>query len=287
MRIALVQLLLSDDPQDNKSAVLEAIERGKNNQVDLLVFPEATMKAFGAGRLDTVAEPLDGPWATEIAEAAAAAGVTVVVGMFRPADTVVRDGKERNRIFNTLLCAGPEEDGSPFVEYYDKRHLFDAFGYNESDTVAPGEGLVVVDIPVRNEESGSVSLGLSTCFDVRFPEQFVSLAELGAQVIALPASWNDGPGKVRQWQTLVSARALDSTCFVAATGAARPGGAAKAGRPEGPTGVGHSFVASPDGDVLGSAGYDQQFVMVDIDLNEISRLRKEIPVLEIRDKERE
>lgn len=279
MRIALAQLELSAEVSENLEAVKDAIERGAADGADLIVFPEATMKAFNTGRLDTVAHDSSEDFAREIAEFAQTKQVSVVVGMFRPADEVERDGKTRRRVYNSLLLAWPEEDG-PGVEFYDKVHLFDAYGFRESDTVAPGTSQVVCDIPLA--DGSSVAIGLATCFDIRFPEQFVDLAGLGADVIVLPASWNDGHGKVQQWQTLVAARALDSTCFVAATGAARPGGAAKAGKAEGPTGVGHSMLVGPDGGVIASGGYDPQFIVADIDLADLASVRKEIPVLEIR-----
>ena len=87
---------------------------------------------------------------------------------------------------------------------------------------------------------------------------------------------------MRQWEALVAARALDSTCFIAAVDAARPGGPAKAGKPEGPVGVGHSILSSPDGDVIAKAGFAPQLLIADIDLDEVERIRKSIPVLEIR-----
>lgn len=278
MRIALAQLELSAEPQENLGRVVEAIARAGAAGADLAVFPEATMKAFNTGRLDTVAEPLDGPFASAVRDAAAEAGLTAVVGMFRPADVVERDGRRIDRVHNTLLATGPGVDA-----HYDKIRLFDAFGFRESDTVAPGDRLVVIDVPVGSGEvRRTVRVGLATCFDVRFPEHFVELARLGAEVIVLPASWNDGPGKVRQWEALVAGRALDSTCFLAAVDAARPGGAAKAGKPEGPVGVGHSILATPDGDVVAKAGFGPQLLVADIDLGEVDRIRRSIPVLEIR-----
>lgn len=278
MRIALAQLELSAEPRENLEAVKNTIVRAADGGADLVVFPEATMKAFGTGRLDTVAEPLDGPFATEVREAAAAAGVTVVLGMFRPADTIERDGKDLNRVHNTLLATGPGVDA-----HYDKIRLFDAFGFRESDTVAPGSEYVLVDVPVGSGEvRRTVKVGLATCFDVRFPEHFVELAMRGAEVIVLPASWNDGPHKVHQFATLVTARAMDTTCIIAATDAARPGGPAKAGKPEGPTGVGNSMVVGGDGETLGRAGYGPQLLMVDVDIDDLARIRKTVPVLEIR-----
>ncbi|WP_298088783.1 carbon-nitrogen hydrolase family protein [uncultured Corynebacterium sp.] len=278
MRIALAQLELSAEPQENLEAVKNAIERAANEHADLVVFPEATMKAFGTGRLDTAAEPLDGPFATGVRNAAEAAGLTVVLGMFRPADDIERDGKELHRVYNTLLVTGPGVDA-----HYDKIKLFDAYGFRESDTVAPGTETVIVDVPVgRGEVRRTVRLGLATCFDVRFPEHFTDLAMAGAEVIALPASWNDGPHKVAQWTALAAARAMDTTCFIAATDAARPGGSPKAGKPEGPTGVGNSILVAPDGEVVAQAGYGPQLLIADIDVDDLDRIRKTIPVLEIR-----
>ena len=115
MRIALAQLELSAEPQENLGQVKDVIVRAADAGADLVVFPEATMKAFNTGRLDTVAEPLDGPFATAVRSAAAEAGVTVVLGMFRPADVVERDGKDLRRVHNTLLATGPDVDA-----HYDK-----------------------------------------------------------------------------------------------------------------------------------------------------------------------
>ena len=294
MRIALAQLDLQPDVDDNLAAMKTAITQAAAQQADLIVFPEASMKAFNTGRLDIVAETESARFVHEVATAAQESEIAVVAGMFRPADQVTREGTTRNRVFNTLLLTWPGENG-PEVEFYDKVHLFDAYGFAESDTVAPGTSYVVRDIPLpprgtaespesekATKQPESVTLGLATCFDIRFPEQFVALSQMGAEVIALPASWNDGEGKVRQWQTLVSARALDSTCFIAACGAARPGGAAAAGENEGPTGVGHSVLAAPDGATVATASYGPQLVIADIDVAEIERIRKSIPVVAIR-----
>ena len=88
--------------------------------------------------------------------------------------------------------------------HYDKIHLFDAFGFTESETVAPGTELLVLTL-------GGVGVGFATCYDLRFPSLFTALAERGAQLICLPASWGAGPGKLEQWQLLLRARALDCT----------------------------------------------------------------------------
>lgn len=272
MRISVEQMSAVPDKQANLQEITERIARAGVSGADLVVFPEAAMYPFGAGRLDTVAEPLDGPFASAVRQAAKDANLTVVLGMFRPADQVKRDGKTINRIYNTLLVAGETN------AHYDKIHLYDAFGYRESDTIAPGSQEAVVKI-------AGVSVGLATCFDVRFPEQFVKLAFAGAQLIALPTSWNDGPGKLEQWRTVTAARALDSTCVLVAAGQARPGGAASAGANEGPTGIGHSVAIGPDGHRLAEAGFDPASLLFDVDVDAyVTRIRKEIPVLAIRER---
>src|SRR3712207_9475310 len=95
------------------------------------------------------------------------------------------------------------------------RSLFDAYGFAESDTVAPGDKPVVIEI-------GGAQVGLSTCYDLRFPGLYTTLADAGAELTVVAASWGAGPGKVEQWELLARARALDATTFVAACGQADP-----------------------------------------------------------------
>lgn len=271
MRVALVQMQSTAEVADNLDAVLRHIRTAAGDGAELVVFPEATMRAFGTGRLDTVAEPIDGPFATAVRELSEELGVTVVVGMFTPADTVEVDGKTVNRVHNTALLTG----GGHHLGY-DKIHCYDAFGFRESDTVRPGEELVTVEI-------GGLTVGLAICYDVRFPDQFTALAENeGADVIILPTSWSDGPGKLRQWRVLTGARALDSTCYVLAAGQARPGGEDSAGENDGPTGIGHSAVIGPDGLCIVEAGYGEDIIHADIDAATVEETRRSIPVLGVR-----
>ncbi|MEO6795244.1 MAG: nitrilase-related carbon-nitrogen hydrolase, partial [Mycobacterium sp.] len=202
MRIACAQILSGIDPTANLQLVADYTDRAAAEGAKLVVFPEATMCRFGVP-LSPVAEPLDGPWATRLRDIAARAGVTVVAGMFTPAS----DG----RVVNTLLAAGPHTDA-----HYHKIHLYDAFGFAESRTVAPGFDPVVIDVD-------GVGVGLSTCYDIRFPALYTELADRGAQLIAVCASWGTGPDKLRQWELLACARALDSTSYIAAVGQADPG----------------------------------------------------------------
>jgi predicted amidohydrolase len=167
-------------------------------------------------------------------------------------------------VTNTLLATGPGVD-----THYDKIHLYDAFGFAESDTVAPGREPVLITVD-------DVNVGLTLCYDVRFPELYVELASRGAQLITVHASWGTGPGKLEQWRLLARARAIDTTGLVAAVDQAYPGDELAAA---GPVGVGGSLVSSATGEVLASAGADPQLLLTDLDLDAAQKTRETIAVL--------
>ena len=258
MRIALAQVLSGPDPAANLDLVAEHTRRAAEQGAALVVFPEATMRCFG-GDLAEVAEPLDGPWATRVRALARAAGVVVAVGMFTPAE----DGRVRN----TLLVTGPGVDAA-----YDKIHLFDAYGFTESTTVAPGEQPLVVEV-------GGVRVGFTTCYDVRFPGLYTTLADAGAELVCVCASWGAGPGKVEQWELLTRARALDATTYVAACGQADPAAVGVTVRGTAPTGVGHSAVVGPTGQVLDTLGAAPGLLLADVDPAVVTAARRTLPVL--------
>ncbi|PPK93093.1 putative amidohydrolase [Kineococcus xinjiangensis] len=258
MRIALAQIASTPDPAANLELLRDAVTAAAARGARLVVLPEATMCCFGVP-LRPVAEPLDGPWAQAVRDIATEHGVTVVAGMFTPADA--------DRVRNTLLVTGGGVEA-----HYDKVHLFDAFGFQESRTVAPGFDPVLVEVD-------GVPVGLTTCYDVRFPGLFQALADRGALISVVAASWGAGPGKVEQWEVLARARALDSTTFVVACGQADP---ATTGAPErggAPTGVGNSLVVSPLGEVRARLGEGPDLLVVDVDLDEVTSARAVVPVL--------
>ena len=259
MRIAVAQILSGTDPADNLQLVRDYTGRAAEAGATLVVFPEATMCRFGIP-LAPIAEPVDGPWADGVRAIAADAGITVVAGMFTPAD----DG----RVANTLLAVGPGTPNQPDT-HYDKIHLYDAFGFTESRSVAPGHEPVVITVD-------GVGVGLTTCYDIRFPELFTTLARRGAQLIIVSASWAAGPGKLEQWTLLARARALDCTSYIVAAGQADPGEPLAS---IAPTGVGGSLVVSPFGDVVASAGADPQLLVADLALEQVAKARETIAVL--------
>lgn len=258
LRVALAQILSGSDPQENLEIVATGTAEAAAKDAQLVIFPEATMRRFGLP-LAEIAEPADGPWAQQLRKIAEHHQVVVVAGMFTPSG----DG----RVKNTLRAVGPGVDA-----YYHKIHLFDAFGFRESDTVAPGAEPVMITV-------AEATVGLTTCYDIRFPGLYTKLAELGAQVICVAASWGAGVGKVEQWQLLTRARALDSTSYVVAAGQADPAAAGIAFDGTAPTGVGHSAVISPRGEVVGSLGAEPGLLVADLDLDVVEQTRAAIPVL--------
>ena len=258
LRVALAQIVAGPSPLENLDLVADYAHRAAEQGAQLVLFPEATMRCFGLPLRD-IAESVDGPWAKRLREVADRHSLVIIAGMFTPAD----DGRVRN----TLRAVGPGLDA-----FYDKIHLFDAFGFAESTTVAPGSEPVIIKV-------AGVSVGLTTCYDVRFPGLYTRLAELGAQVICVAASWGAGPGKVEQWRLLTRARALDSTSYLIAAGQADPDSVGASSRPGAPTGVGYSVAISPYGEVLDELGAEPGLLVVDLDLDLLSEARATLPVL--------
>lgn len=256
LRVAAAQISSGPDPAANLAVVAAAVAEAAERGAQLVVCPEATMRAFGAGSLLEVAEPIDGAWATGLRTIADRHQVVVAAGMFTPADG--------DRVRNTVRVVGSGIDA-----HYDKIHLFDAYGFQESATVAPGADLLTIEI-------GGVGVGFAICYDLRFPGLFTSLAERGAELIAVPASWGAGPGKVEQWELLVRARALDSTCAVVAAGQAEPDPPTTG---PAPTGVGHSLAVSARGEVLQRLGGPPGLLVVDVDPGVVAQTRRALPVL--------
>ena len=252
MRVAVVQLASSIDSDANRRLVgdrLGAIEPG----VDLVVLPEATMHDFGSADHDlaAAAEPLDGPFVELLAGHARRLGATVVAGMFEACGGDLP--------FNTLVALGP--DGR-LRGTYRKIHLYDSFGYCESDRLAPGtlEPLVL--------DVAGTAVGLMTCYDLRFPEMGRLLVDAGADVFAVPAAWVAGERKLHHWRTLLTARAIEDTVQVVA--------AAQGGERY----TGHSLVLDAWGETLAEAGPGtDELLTADLDPATVADARRTNPSL--------
>lgn len=246
LRVALVQAASDLDPGVNRRRLEELVP----GDADLVVLPEAWARDFGPvdDDLGPFAEAVDGPFGTELGRVAAARGTTVVAGMFERSD----DG---SRPFNTLLVRGGAEAA------YRKIHLYDSFGYRESDRLTAG---TVEPVTV---ELGGTTIGLMTCYDLRFPEMARALVDAGAEVLVVPAAWVAGERKVDHWRTLVRARAIENTVHVVA--AAQPA----------PRYCGHSLVVDPLGDVLAEGGEGEEVVRAEVSAQRVAEARRTNPSL--------
>jgi predicted amidohydrolase len=176
--------------------------------------------------------------------------------MFEPVED------DADHAYNTVVAIGPDGE---LVGRYRKQHLFDALGWAESKRLEPGlvdERLVF--------ECGEFTVGVMTCYDVRFPELARALVDDGADVIALPSAWVAGPLKEDQWATLVRARAIENVAYVAAADQSPPGYA------------GRAMVVDPFGVVLASVGEKDGIAVADVDAERLAACREKMPSLEHR-----
>ena len=246
--VALVQVGASRDRSEN----LRHLAGTEVPPADLVVWPEVTQRDLGGAGddLGPDAEPLDGPFVSALVDRAADHGGVWVAGMLERADS-------GGPPYNTLVVV----DGSGLRGSYRKLHLYDSFGYLESDRVRAGDA----EPPVV--EVAGLRVGLMTCYDLRFPETVRVLSARGADLVVCPAAWVAGPRKVRHWETLVTARAVENVAYVAAVG--QPG----------PTYSGHSLLVDPRGDVVLSAGDGEEVLVGEVSRALVVEARTENPSL--------
>jgi predicted amidohydrolase len=263
MRLALCQIPVSPDRYVNLSRVKAALAEAAAGGADLAVFPEATMVRFGED-LAAAAEPLDGPFCSELAAACAAAGVAAVVGVFEP--TEGHAAGPGGRVYNTAVAFSA---AGSLVASYRKLHLYDALGERESETVAPGSDVVVTSL-------AGAEVGLQICYDIRFPELTRALAVAGARLVTVSAAWAAGLFKEEHWVTLLRARAIENTVWVAAVDQV-PDPDAKPTRAS--TGVGRSLLIDPMGVVRCDLGPSAGVVVAEADLSAVDSVRAILPSL--------
>jgi predicted amidohydrolase len=257
MRVALCQIPVSSTPSVNLERVQMALREAADGGADLAVFPEATQVRFGSD-LRATAGPLDGPFCSGLAAAAKDTGVALVAGVFEPAP----DG----RVHNTAVAY---DGAGELVASYRKLHLFDAFGHRESDQVAPGSAPVLCTL-------AGVRTGLEICYDVRFAELSRALAVGGASLLVVPAAWAAGLFKEEHWVTLVRARAIENTVWVAAVGQV-PDPSEPATRAA--TGVGRSMLVDPLGVVRLDLGPAAAVAVGSVDVGLVETVRATVPSL--------
>jgi predicted amidohydrolase len=252
MRVALVQLVSATDSTANREDIRSRLaELGPEDGLDLVVLPEGAMHDFGSPDHDlaAAAEPLDGPFVQLLADEARRLGATVVGGMFERSEGLP---------YNTLVVLGPDGE---LRATYRKIHLYDSFGYKESDRLRAGDITpVVIDVAGR-------PTGLMTCYDLRFPEHARALVDAGAELIVLPAAWVAGERKLDHWRTLLAARAIENTVHVVAVAQG------------GDRYTGHSLVVDPWGSIVAEADVDPAVLRASLEADDVAQARDVNPSL--------
>lgn len=266
MRVALLQLTSSDDPAENLAQVTDLIEKAVAQGAGFVLTPEVTncVSMDRSHQAVVLRHQEDDPSLAGLRRTAARLGVWLSIG------SLALKGGTGGRFVNRSFLIAP--DGS-IAAHYDKIHMFDVQvseteSYNESSGYAAGGQAVVVD-------AGFAKIGLSICYDLRFPYLFRALAQAGAEILLVPSAFSPVTGAAH-WETLLRARAIETGCFVLA--AAQTGHhSATSGKPR--QTYGHSLAVAPWGDVLADAGTDCDITIVDLDLAEVSKSRMRIPAL--------
>jgi deaminated glutathione amidase len=261
MRAAAVQLQSTTDTEQNLASADRLVRSAAADGAELVVLPERLDIRGAAGDYLAGAEPLDGrpiAWARELARELR---IDLVAGSVAER----REGHER--VSNTSVHAGPDGE---IRAIYRKIHMFDVevggVEYRESESSEPAAEIVL------SEAANGVPVGLTVCYDLRFPELYRILALRGARIVTVPANFTRVTGEAH-WEILLRARAIENQVFVIAPGQ---------GRLEGPEGdsYGNSMIVDPWGDVLARApGDGEHFVAADLDLARQDEIREKLPSL--------
>jgi deaminated glutathione amidase len=255
VRVAVAQFAPGSDVAANLAEATALIAEAGERGAALVVLPEyASFFEHRMGpRFAEHAQDLDGPFIEGVRAAAERAALVAVVGLVERA--------EGDRFRNTAVAVS----GDGVVATYRKTHLYDAFGADESTWVEAG-----ALEPPQTFLVGDLRAGLQTCYDLRFPEVTRVLADADVDLVLVPADWVPGPGKVHHWRTLLTARAIENTAFVAAAGQIPP------------EGVGTSLILDPAGATLAELGEQRGLALADLDPARLREVRAANPALRLR-----
>lgn len=267
MRVGLVQLTVGDDPVANLVDTVARVRAAVAGGAGFVLTPEATngLSSDRAHQRAVFHLEASDPTLAALRNEAARAGVWLLAGSLALL-TEDADGRFANRSF----LIGP--DGT-IVARYDKIHMFDVNVtetevYRESAAYRPGNRAVLAETPFGR-------VGMTVCYDLRFPQLYRRLAQAGAEILTVPAAFNHLTGAAH-WETLLRARAIETGCFVLAPAQTgfhpEPGG-------KGRRTHGHSLAVAPWGEVLGDGGQEPGVTFVEIDRAEVARARARIPAL--------
>ena len=263
LRVGLVQITAGDDPAITTEVLEKYVNLAADGGASLVLTPEvsnmiSSSRSHQESRLST---PDDDPTLAKMRAIAKDRGIWLLIGSL-----ALKSGGEDPRFLNRSFLISPQGDVDA---QYDKIHMFDVeLGngerYRESAQFQPGDQAVLGNTPLGK-------IGLTICYDLRFPHLYRTLAQAGAEIITVPAAFTVPTGKAH-WHTLLRARAIETGCFILApaqTGQHSPKRAT----------YGHSLVVSPWGGVLADAGDAQGVTFAEIDLRLVAEARAKIPAL--------
>ncbi|MDD8023789.1 MAG: carbon-nitrogen hydrolase family protein [Paracoccaceae bacterium] len=265
MRAGLVQLSVSDDPVANLAVTQGFIRQAAAGGAEFVLTPECTnlLSSDRAHQRAMLHHEDDDPTLAALRAQAADLKIWLLIGSLG-LKTHDADGRFANRSF--LIAP----DGK-IVARYDKIHMFDVDvseteKYRESEGYRPGTRAVLAD-------AGWAKIGMAICYDLRFPQLFRRLTQGGAQILTVPAAFNDTTGAAH-WESLLRARAIENTAFVLAPAQCGTH-AAHGGKPR--RTYGHSLAIAPWGEVLADGGAEPGVTLVDLDLNRVTEARARVP----------
>ncbi len=257
MKLSLCQIKPDRDWKTSLDIAHQGLKQAVDQGAELAVLPELFVIPYEFSLVDSCAQPIDGPIGTSLAAWAKEYGLWLVGGSFPLL--------EGGRRYNACPVYSPAGE---LVALHKKIHLFDikmdTLSVQEGDCFSPGREVTVFDSPWGK-------IGVAICFDLRFPNQFLSMANQGAGLMLAPAAFNTVTGP-RHFQLLAQARAIDSQSFVAACSPALD---QTASYPS----YGHSLAVSPMGKVLGQLDSQPGILTISLDLSQADKVRQKLPVL--------
>jgi predicted amidohydrolase len=258
MKVAVVQFKASTNKETNLKKIIQYISNAAKNKAELVAFPEFMMLYTNSKQtpqqLAILAETIKGNFVQSIAKAAKENHIQVVGSFYEKS-------AKKDRVYDTSFVVSKS---GKIISTYRKIHLYDAFGFRESDKMLPGSN---ISKPVKTSVG---KIGMMICYDLRFPEISRSLASSGSEILVIPSAWVKGEMKEEHWLTINKTRAIENGCYVISPDQV------------GNIYCGRSVVVDPYGKILLDMKKKQGIGFVNIDLKRIKQIRKILPLLKNR-----
>ena len=260
-KVGVIQMTSGPDPEQNLAYIREQLNANSDTRVEFVLIPENALVCGAKEDYHRHAEPLgDGPLQSALSKLAQLHQLWLVIGSMPI--------RWEQNVTTTTLVYTPDGE---LAAHYDKLHMFDVdvadahARYRESETFAAGNRVSLVDTPIGR-------VGLTICYDLRFPHLYSELTRLGANVILVPAAFTATTGEAH-WETLLKARAIETQCWIIA---ANQGGV----HPDGRETWGHSMVINPWGEVVAQLGQAPEMLVATIDHRVTDTVRANMPLTE-------